>query len=396
MGIKSTIHWILACCMGILSLQTNAQSTLNPSGSTVVLFLPLHLDSIYDAQGQYRLKRYEFPRFVSAPLEFYQGFKEALDSLRKSPGDFTLRVIDTRSESSPMRSLFQNDSITKANLWLFFGNAAESRVIAEASKNHKVPVININLPNHAGIENNPFYFLWNNTLETQCEGIYRHWQQYYPLEDIILVRKKGSIEDRILNHIKEVDKNTRSVPIRYRILETADSITTNALAALMDSTKQTVLFGASLDERFARNLATATTSLVKTGYKVELMGMSTWENIKELNTTRFRNTKITIPTPFFYRRADDLSKRLQSKFLEINYSKPSDTYLRGYEIAWMLHALLQKNKDLAEVLPGPKKLLFGEINWQPAIDTATLHLNYFENKKIYFVKRMEGSVLSVR
>jgi hypothetical protein len=126
------------------------------------------------------------------------------------------------------------------------------------------------------------------------------------------------------------------------------------------------------------------------------MGMSTWDNIREFNTNRFRDLEIIIPTPFYYPRTDEWSNRLQVRFLENNYSKPSDTYLRGYEMAWMLHALLQKNKDLAEVLPGPKKLLFGEINWQPVIDTATLHLNYFENKKIYFVKRMEGSVLSVR
>jgi hypothetical protein len=382
--------------MGFFSRQTLAQPVVNQQRPRIIVFLPLHLDSIYDTQGQYKLKQYDFPRYISAPLEFYQGFSEALDSLKHHPGNLDVYIIDSRSERQTLTTILEQESIKKSNAWLLFGNAAESREIAEAAKFTQVPLININLPNDGGIQDNPYYFLWNNTLETQCEGIYRHWQQHYPLEEIVIVRKKGSIEDRILNHIKDAAKNTRGIPIRYKLFETTDTLSTEALSILLDSNKQTLLFGASLDERFARNLATTATNLIRTGYKVGLMGMSTWDNIREFNTNRFRDLEIIIPTPFYYPRTDEWSNRLQVRFLENNYSKPSDTYLRGYEMAWMLHALLQKNKDLAEVLPGPKKLLFGEINWQPVIDTATLHLNYFENKKIYFVKRMEGSVLSVR
>lgn len=388
---------VCGCFLTAPSLSATAQPGSAGRTPTVVLFLPLHLDSIFDAQGTYTFKRYEFPRFVSGPLEFYQGFAEALDSLKKHPGQLDLLVVDTRSERMPLGTQLLKDSIQRARIWLMHGNAADSRTLAEAARKLEKPLININLPNDGGIESNPYYFLWNNTLETQCDAIYRYLQQYYPLEEIVLVRRKGNMEDRILGIWKEKERSTKGVPLKYTVLEVADSMSAPELMSRLDSNKQTILFGASLDEKFARNLASASADVVKAGYTVELLGMSTWDNAREFSSNRFRNLEITIPTPFFYPRTDEWSKRLQTSFLENKYSRPSDGYLRGYEMAWFLYPLtLRPELDWNDVLPGKKNLLFAEVNWQPVLSPLTTELNYFENKKLYFVKRYEGNVRLVR
>lgn len=397
MGVSNCKNWLLIVCWSLLALPTRAQTNLSANPGKVVLFLPLYLDSIFNEQLEYRYNKGEFPKFVSGPLEFYQGFERALDSLKERKGQIDVTVVDTRAPNLSLPLLLQKDSIKRASAWLLFGNAAESRQISEYAKNFKVPLLNINLPNDGGIEQNPYYFMCNTTLETQCEGIYQYVQKNYPLHRILLIRKKGNIEEKILQLWEQNGKKTSGVPLSYSVIETTDTITSSQLNQELDTTEKILIIGASLEERFARHLALAATELKSGGYTIELLGMSTWDNIREFTTNRYRNLEVTIPSPFHYPKTDALSKWLQARFQNSHYGKISDLYVRGYELAWWLHPYLQPNAPaLMSVLPGKKKLLFAEIDWQPVRNPQSKLIDYYENKKLYFVKRMEGIIRSVR
>lgn len=397
MGIKQKISCLLLAWISLASPQLSAQSDTQMPVGKIVLFLPLQLDSIFTQEQQYRLGQYEFPRYAGGYLEFYQGMVAALDSLKTNPGQIDLTVVDTRSKETSLQATLENNSIRSANSWLMFGNVAESRFLAQYADAYRIPLININLPNDAGVEENPYYFMWNSTLATQCEAIYKHLQQHYPLDRIVLIRKKGSIEDRIQDYLNQYAKKTPGIPITYTTLGVSDTISQEFLQANLDSTRETILVGASLDERFARTLANTASQLCTNGYKIELLGMSTWENVKEFAGNRYRNVELTIPTPFYYPKTDELSKWLQTRFQNENFGNISDLYLRGYELAFLLHPLLLKGEaDLKTLLPGKRKLLFSEIDWQEVRNPQTGNTDYLENKKIYFVRRLEGALRSVR
>ncbi|MBM3432256.1 MAG: hypothetical protein FJX92_04530 [Bacteroidetes bacterium] len=397
MGINQHLIGALLTGMSFLAPPANAQTIPPTETEKVVLFLPLYLDSIFDEKQEFKYNKGEFPRFVGGPLEFYQGFEQALDSLKKRKGNIDVIVVDTRANNLSLPTLLEKDSISKAKAWLLLGNAVESRQLAELAKAFQVPLFNINLPNDAGIQENPYYFMCNTTLKTQCESIYQFLQKNYPLYRILFVRKKGNMEDKILNYWQQLGEETAGVPITYSLIETSDTITSKELNMGLDTFQKVLLVGASLEERFARNLATAATEMKKSGYKIELMGMSTWDIVREFNTNRYRNVEITIPTPFHYPKTDALSKWLQIRFQDQNYGKISDPYVRGYELAWFLHPYLQSSSPpLSSFLPGKRKLLFAEIDWQPAMNQALGQIDYYENKKLYFVKRVDGLIRSVR
>lgn len=397
MGINLKLSWLLIAWMSLASTQLIAQSDKQPRVGKMVLFLPLQLDSIFTEEQEYRLGRYEFPRYAGGYLEFFQGMVAALDSLKINPGQIDLTVVDTRNKDISLQTVAENDSIRSANIWLMFGNLAESRLLSQFANAYKIPLININLPNDAGVESNPYYFMCNSTLATQCESMYRHLQQYYALDNIVLVRKKGNMEDRILNYFDQYGKRTSSVPLNYSVFEMRDSISLSFLKNNLDTSRKTILVGGSLDENFARTLAQHVSNLRLEKYPIELMGMSTWENVKDFAGNRYRNLELTLPTPFYYSKTDTLSKWLQVRFQNENFGKISDLYLRGYEMAWFLHPLLLSDvSDLRSLLPGKRKLLFAEIDWQAVTDSRTGKTDYVENKKIYFVKRLKGILESVR
>ena len=48
----------------------------------MAVFLPLYLDSAFDASGNYRFDQ-NFPKYLNPGLEFYEGLQMAMDSLHK-------------------------------------------------------------------------------------------------------------------------------------------------------------------------------------------------------------------------------------------------------------------------------------------------------------------------
>src|SRR5664279_3667742 len=55
----------------------------------IAVFLPLYLDSAFDASGNYRFDQ-NFPKYLNPGLEFYEGLQMAVDSLKKK--NFTLDI----------------------------------------------------------------------------------------------------------------------------------------------------------------------------------------------------------------------------------------------------------------------------------------------------------------
>src|SRR5450432_3901273 len=64
----------------------------------VAIFIPLYLDSAYDANNNYRYDK-SFPKFINPGLEFYEGARLALDSLKAEHAPLEVRIYDTRSST---------------------------------------------------------------------------------------------------------------------------------------------------------------------------------------------------------------------------------------------------------------------------------------------------------
>ncbi|HET9824291.1 MAG TPA: amino acid ABC transporter substrate-binding protein, partial [Chitinophagaceae bacterium] len=161
----------------------------------IAILAPLYLDSAFDEFNNYRYEK-QFPKFFSPGLEFYEGAQLALDTLAKEGAQLEAFVYDTRSRQllGPQLAKISQDSI---ELILAYTNQQESWNIANAAKAKKIPYININLPNDAGITNNPYFVMLNSTLQTHLDRIYKYLQRNHPLDPIIMFRKKGKMEDVI-------------------------------------------------------------------------------------------------------------------------------------------------------------------------------------------------------
>jgi len=247
-----------------LFLQPNASAQDNGTDQRIkiALFAPLYLDSAFDRSHNYIYGK-DFPKFLNAGLEFYEGAKMALDTLSELGLDIELFVFDTKSENQSINQ--QINSLVNEDIGLIIAHTAanEIRTFADAALKLKVPFINSNLPNDGAVNSNPYFVILNPTLKTQTEGIYKFVQKYYSTKPIVVFRKKGQMEDLIKRYFDEFGKYSSSVPLNLKYVDLPVNFTVGHLMAHLDTNIHNVVVAGSQDENFGKKLATGLAEITK-------------------------------------------------------------------------------------------------------------------------------------
>lgn len=377
-----------------LSLLTQADSLFAQSNKQkIAVFVPLYLDSAFDATNTYRYDK-AFPKFLNPGLEFYEGVQLALDSLTKENLQLEVFVFDTRSSKTLLQE--QLNGLDSVGLIIAHANAQENWVLASEARIRKVPYINVNLPNDGGVTNNPFFVMLNPSLRTHVEAVYRYLQKYYSTTSITVLRKKGQMEETIKNYIEDFSKTTASVPLKLKYVDLPDSFSVKQFLPILDSNQQNTFFAASLDDAFNRRLITQM-ALAGKSYKTTIIGMPTLDNLeKDLSKPEYKGPEIIYGQPFYNGKADKISTGINQYFSTKMYARPSDMVFRGYEVMWRYSKLLAQFKnDLSSNLTNKTLKVFTDFDIQPVLNKQNMAMEYFENKKLYFIKWQDGVIRSV-
>ncbi|HEV9036435.1 MAG TPA: hypothetical protein VGQ51_07445 [Puia sp.] len=360
----------------------------------LVILAPLYLDSAFDATGSYRYDK-SFPKFINPGLEFYEGIQMALDTMQAEHAQLTVQVSDTRSSAMSLSQMLDSTSLQGVGLIIgLVDNARELQQMASAADRQHIPFINANYPNDGGITNNPSLVILNSTLRTHCEGIYRLLQRNYPTKPLIFFRRKGAQEDRLKGYFTDIDKTTAGVPLKIKYVTLDDGFDAAALAANLDSAEQSVCIAGSLDESFGYKLCALLATLKS--YHTTLVGMPTWDNL-DWTRPECAGEEIIYSTPFYINPSDTLVKIISQEFKTKFYSRPSDMVFRGYECAYRFGKLLMLRGGGLNGSVGEKKFkVFNDFEILPVfLNRKTMTLDYFENKKLYFIHKTDGNITSV-
>lgn len=365
----------------------------------VAVFLPLYLDSAYDASGNYRFEQ-NFPKYLNPGLEFYEGIELAMDSLKKKNTSLEITVYDTRSTKKSIQQMVEEPEFSKIQLILGYVNATDLYELASVAKNREIPFINVNFPNDAAVSGNPEYVILNSTLRAHCEALYKFIQRNWATANIFYVRRSIRDDDRLRSYFAEIEKNTPSVPLRIKFVNIDNTQDIRQVTSLMDSNSKTVVLIGSLDENFGKAICAKLAPLAKS-YPMKILGMPTWDAITDFNTPAYADLEIYYTTPFYMNPSDSLVSQIQQFYKSRFYSRPSDMVYRGYETTLHFGQLLEEHKGQLDGSIGERKFrVFNDFDIQPVFSLSTQPgqsptLRYLENKKLYFLKKVNGNVVAV-
>lgn len=362
-----------------------------PQKQVVTFLLPLYLDSAFDASGAYRFGK-QFPRYFLPGLEFYEGVQLAVDSLNKEKVQLEVHVIDTRS-GKKITEILQDPAVQNASLLVGHITNNEIRPLADFANKKQVPFVNVNIPNDGGVTNNPYMVILNSTLSTHAEGIYNYLDKKRGQSPVVVFTRNGTQEDRLKGYLNDVEKSNPNARLKLKYVTLPATFKAENLLPYLDSTKTTFAVAGSLDVQFARKLATELAVLNKT-YPVQVMGMPTWDGIREFENDDYRDLPILYTIPFNPIRTDSLSTSITNYFKDKLFARPSDMVFRGYEVMYRFGKMVAEQAPNVALGLGEKKYqVFTDFDIQPILlNKQQQQLDYFENKKVYVVRLLNGMV----
>jgi ABC-type branched-subunit amino acid transport system substrate-binding protein len=359
----------------------------------VGIFAPLYLDSVFSTAGNFRYRE-GIPKFIVPGLDFVYGAEAALDSLKLNQENVEAAIYDTRSYSHPINTLISNKKLDNLDLIIGSVKDADYKQLADLALNKNIPFISVTYPNDGGISKNPFVLVVNSTLRSHCEAIFSYIIQNHGTDKIFLCRKKGAQEDKVAAYFKSFNEQEGRQLLNIQTLNFDSTISPEFLKTKLDSNRQTVFIGGSLDESFALKLAVASNALSEK-YPITLFGMPNWDGFKSLlKSDELEDFPIFFTTPYFNSKGDSYSKQLIENYYKRTKGRPTDMAFKGFECTYMFTKLLtQFPNDFMSHVNDKSLKVFSDYNFRPVmLNKNAMAPDYFENKHLYFIKILNGGI----
>jgi hypothetical protein len=383
MGIIKHAVISLFIITSLPTLHLKAQQRLK-----VAVFAPIYLDSAFKGDD-YKLGNSNLPKNMLPGLDFYNGVMMALDSLQAEGKDLEVLFYDSKGSES-IYSIIRKPEFDGVSLIVAdFNNRQDIKPLADFALQKNIPLISSTYPNDGGVTNNPYFVMINTSLKTHVEQIYKYLQRYYSTTHIIYVKRKGQLEDLVQYYFQEAGKATASVPLIYKTVEFNDTSKASTLINNLDSNLINTIVCGSLNESYGVKLVKMLAAAKQ--YDCTVMGMPTWDGLKELDESDCNGVNLIYSTPYNFVRSQPTAMTLSTNYKIQFNGRPSDMFFKGYESMYHFCSLLLKNPaDIMGHLSDKNFKLFNDFNIEPVKNSKDESVQYLENKKLYFIKKING------
>jgi hypothetical protein len=354
----------------------------------VGVFAPVYLDSAFNG-STYKYGK-NFPRFTFAGLEFMQGAQIALDSLSFNGATIEATFFDT--QSNDFSNQFNSETFGPFDLLIGSVREMDYNLLAALARKNNIPFVSVTYPNDGGVTSNPFLMILNATLKSHCESIYSYVLQQYSSHKIIFCTKSGAQEERVMEYFQSFNSPDGSPLMEMNVVQIDQG--TDKLLSVLDSNRNNIIVGASLDESFAKQLGRQS-MLWNKKYNIKLIGMPNWDGIFNLrNAKNNPDYPVYFTSAFYNAKDDEYSALLENTYHQKFKVSPSDYAQKGFEsIAVFVKMLTEHPNDFMSHINHAGYRVFTNFNFKPVKVTAQAKIpDYFENKHLYFMKSENGKI----
>lgn len=302
---------------------------------SIALLLPFELNSI-------NLKTASRKDVAKADLaiDFYQGFKLALDSLTVKGPNFNVQVFDTQYQETRIVNLAMASSVRSNDLIIgpvfpesikSFADFAELR-----GETLQVSPLAASMPSEF---NNPGLVTVNNTIDQHGRKIAEFISRNYKPElvNVVLINTQKTDDAKFSSFFKS--SLTKLSGGKFRITERPTAI---AIESYLNPSKNNLLIIASSDRLFLLPTLDKLYKLLDEGYKIEVFGHPSWIKAKYLSQEKMQALKTRISTSYYVNYKAQNVKNFIARYRDEYGFEPSEYSFKGFDIGYYFGELLEK------------------------------------------------------
>ena len=311
---------------------------------SIALLLPFELNTInLKTAGAKEISK------ADMAVDFYQGFKLALDSLSSSGHNYKLQVLDTQDQEARVVNLATAASVKENEL--IVGPVFPDAISTFSEFFEKDPSKLIVSPLAASMPaqfKNPNLVTVNNSVDQHGWKIAHFINRNYKPEtvNIVLVNTKKSDDEKfsapLRKFISELSKG------KFKIIERPNAI---GLQSYLSTSKNNLLILASSERTFLIPIIDKLHQLLEENYKIELFGHPNWIKATFLDGSKMQALKTKLSSSYFVDYKASKVKYFVARYRDEYGFEPSEFSFKGFDIGYYLGGLLKKyGKDYASHL----------------------------------------------
>ncbi|MEX8547200.1 MAG: ABC transporter substrate-binding protein [Mucilaginibacter sp.] len=289
----------------------------------IALLLPFSLDpvgSVISTQNQIK---------TNIAVDFYEGFKLALDSLTGSGQSFKLTVLDTKDEQAQAQSLALNPAVRKSDLIVGpVFPAGVQAFSAHISSLHK-PVVSPLSAASPATYNNPSLITLTPPLEFHAMRVAQYIQENIRPKTVYILRSGFSEENKyILPFKKTLDSLSKK---RIKIIDvTISKGDFTQLLPMLSKNLENVFVVPSTQRSFLKVTLDAMDKLSDT-YPIQLFGHPNWNKATYLKpeTLEKLHTFITSAYQVNYKSPEMVA--FIKSFRKVYHTEPTEYAIKGFD-----------------------------------------------------------------
>jgi hypothetical protein len=164
----------------------------------------------------------------------------------------------------------------------------------------------------------------------------------------------------------------------------------------LDSTRQNIVVCGTLNENFGKAIIKTLNTNGET-YSSVVVGMPTWSGMSGTSGNACNHIQLVITTPYNYLRDKTVLSELSENYKASYYARPSDMVFKGYEAMYhFTNLLLEYPQNFINKVSDPSFRIANDYDFEAIRLTKTSFVpDYLENKRIYFIRIVNGEVQSI-
>jgi hypothetical protein len=310
-----------------------------PHVTTVSMILPFELDKL-DLTAGANLGNLSQSDLA---VDYYQGFKLALDSLTSKGYNFKLQVYDSRDDASQAHSLAVNPKIRNSDLIV-------GPVFPESIKAFMASMNGINKPIISPLSPAaPAEFKNNNLVTIEPPLEYHAWRVAQYIKErikpvkVFVLRSGYSDENKFIVPFKKAMDSLSKKQIQVIYLTVVKG-NLSAIMPQLNNKVQNVFIVPATDQAFLGVTLSALDKLSQ-AYPITLFGHPNWAKFSFLQAPVLQRLKthITASDKIDY-KADDTNQFIKS-YRAAYHLEPSDYAIKGFDEGYYLGTLISTDAD---------------------------------------------------
>ncbi len=326
----------------------------------IALLLPLNFHNL-DPETVLDQKSFEYSNFA---IDYYRGFKSGIDSLSKLDYTFELKLYDTQSDTSQIKTIAADPFIATADIIVgpFMPNEIQALLKINKGLKHKLisPISPLLISNSYNSE----IIMANNTLENHAYNLAKFFVQKKLSNQLLIVRAGLLAETRFSKSFEKYIDSTGFKITKKEILTSQKGY--SIIQGNLSKTKENFILVPSADQAFAINLFKYLEGL-NDQYPITLIVHPKWLDFQTIDPNLFVKYKVTLSTSYYANYSDSTLMNYVLYYRNEYGTEPTEMSIRGFDQAmyyltkhsWSKKSLFQTESPyfgLATVYYYPSKI----------------------------------------